>query len=78
MYEKIGACVEKDQINHLREDWHFLESYLKRNNQETFQESQSIEYLQGVARVRLCMDRAAELLFETQRPTGRLDYAALN
>ncbi|XP_067403324.1 E3 ubiquitin-protein ligase RNF213 isoform X3 [Emydura macquarii macquarii] len=69
MYEKIGACVEKDQINHLREDWHFLESYLKRNNQETFQESQSIEYLQGVARVRLCMDRAAELLFETQRPT---------
>uniref|UniRef100_A0A452ISC9 RING-type E3 ubiquitin transferase n=1 Tax=Gopherus agassizii TaxID=38772 RepID=A0A452ISC9_9SAUR len=69
MYEKIGACAQEDQINHLREDGRFLESYLKRNNQETLRES-SIEYLQGVARVRLCLDRAAELLLETQRPKG--------
>uniref|UniRef100_A0A8C3FV72 RING-type E3 ubiquitin transferase n=1 Tax=Chrysemys picta bellii TaxID=8478 RepID=A0A8C3FV72_CHRPI len=67
MYERIGACAQEDQINHLREDGRFLESYLKRNNQETLRES-SIEYLQGVARVRLCLDRAAELLLETQRP----------
>uniref|UniRef100_A0A452IRW8 RING-type E3 ubiquitin transferase n=1 Tax=Gopherus agassizii TaxID=38772 RepID=A0A452IRW8_9SAUR len=72
MYEKIGACAQEDQINHLREDGRFLESYLKRNNQETLRES-SIEYLQGVARVRLCLDRAAELLLETQRPKGKLD-----
>uniref|UniRef100_A0A452ISB0 RING-type E3 ubiquitin transferase n=1 Tax=Gopherus agassizii TaxID=38772 RepID=A0A452ISB0_9SAUR len=74
MYEKIGACAQEDQINHLREDGRFLESYLKRNNQETLRES-SIEYLQGVARVRLCLDRAAELLLETQRPKGKLGSA---
>ncbi|XP_074870414.1 E3 ubiquitin-protein ligase RNF213 isoform X2 [Carettochelys insculpta] len=67
MYEKIGAGTEEDQIHHLREDGRFLESCSKRNNQETLQEA-SIEYLQGVARVRLCLDRAAELLFEIQRP----------
>uniref|UniRef100_A0A8C3XRT9 RING-type E3 ubiquitin transferase n=1 Tax=Chelydra serpentina TaxID=8475 RepID=A0A8C3XRT9_CHESE len=70
MYEKIGACAQEDQNNHLREDGRFLESYLKRNNPETLRES-SIEYLQWVARVRLCLDRAAELLLETQRPKGK-------
>uniref|UniRef100_A0A8C0H5B1 RING-type E3 ubiquitin transferase n=1 Tax=Chelonoidis abingdonii TaxID=106734 RepID=A0A8C0H5B1_CHEAB len=73
MYEKIGACAQEDQINHLREDGRFLESYLKRNNQETVRES-SIEYLQGVARVRLCLDRAAELLLEAQRPKDKQQY----
>uniref|UniRef100_A0A674JMV9 RING-type E3 ubiquitin transferase n=1 Tax=Terrapene triunguis TaxID=2587831 RepID=A0A674JMV9_9SAUR len=77
MYERIGACAQEDQINHLREDGRFLESYLKRNNQETLRES-SIEYLQGVARVRLCLDRAAELLLETQRPKGKLGSAAVD
>ncbi|XP_048674799.2 E3 ubiquitin-protein ligase RNF213 isoform X3 [Caretta caretta] len=67
MYEKIGACTQEDQNNCLREDGRFLESYLKRNSQETLRES-SIEYLQGVARVRLCLDRVAELLLEMQRP----------
>ncbi|XP_043383569.1 E3 ubiquitin-protein ligase RNF213 isoform X3 [Chelonia mydas] len=67
MYEKIGACTQEDQINCLREDGRFLERYLKRNSQETLRES-SIEYLQGVARVRLCLDRVAELLLEMQRP----------
>uniref|UniRef100_A0A8C8S421 RING-type E3 ubiquitin transferase n=1 Tax=Pelusios castaneus TaxID=367368 RepID=A0A8C8S421_9SAUR len=71
MYEKIGACVEEDKINHLREDGRFLESYLQRNTQETHLES-AIEYLQEVARVRLCMDRAADLIFESQRPEGKL------
>ncbi|XP_075760215.1 E3 ubiquitin-protein ligase RNF213 isoform X4 [Pelodiscus sinensis] len=67
MYEKIGACTDKDQMNHLREDRRFLEKYLERSNGEPIQQA-SIKCLQGVARVRLCLDRAAELLFETHRP----------
>uniref|UniRef100_A0A8D0H9P7 Ring finger protein 213 n=1 Tax=Sphenodon punctatus TaxID=8508 RepID=A0A8D0H9P7_SPHPU len=67
MYEKkTVACSEDDRINHLREDGRFLGSCF----QGTLKES-SIEYLQGMARVRLCMDRAAELLFELHRaPDG--------
>ncbi|EMP39294.1 hypothetical protein UY3_03467 [Chelonia mydas] len=72
MYEKIGACTQEDQINCLREDGRFLERYLKRNSQETLRES-SIEYLQGVARVRLCLDRVAELLLEMRDQPSQID-----
>uniref|UniRef100_A0A8D0H1U9 Ring finger protein 213 n=1 Tax=Sphenodon punctatus TaxID=8508 RepID=A0A8D0H1U9_SPHPU len=69
MYEKkTVACSEDDRINHLREDGRFLGSCF----QGTLKES-SIEYLQGMARVRLCMDRAAELLFELHRAPGKLE-----
>ncbi|XP_042303497.1 LOW QUALITY PROTEIN: E3 ubiquitin-protein ligase RNF213, partial [Sceloporus undulatus] len=65
MYEKSGAFSEDIKINHLREDGCFLANYLQWNksNQPASKEY-SINYLQGVAHIRLCMDRAAELIFE--------------
>ncbi|XP_032991850.1 E3 ubiquitin-protein ligase RNF213-like [Lacerta agilis] len=65
MYEKLGASSEKSKANCLREDGRFLTSYIKqsRSRHETSQEV-TIEYLQGVAHTRLCLDRAAQLLFE--------------
>uniref|UniRef100_A0ABM5FN25 E3 ubiquitin-protein ligase RNF213 isoform X1 n=1 Tax=Pogona vitticeps TaxID=103695 RepID=A0ABM5FN25_9SAUR len=67
MWEKLGALAKEIQINHLKEDTHFLTSYSQRRirSRQTSQES-SIEFLQGLARLRLCLDRAAELLFELQ------------
>ncbi|XP_062976188.1 E3 ubiquitin-protein ligase RNF213-like [Elgaria multicarinata webbii] len=63
--EKSGAFSEEIKINRLRENGCFLVNYLQWSgtSQEISQES-TIEYLQGVAKIRLCMDRAAELLFE--------------
>ncbi|XP_077780215.1 E3 ubiquitin-protein ligase RNF213-like [Podarcis muralis] len=65
MCEKSGASSEESKANRLREDGRFLENYLQwsRNSGDTRQEA-TIEYLQGVAHIQLCMDRAAELLFE--------------
>uniref|UniRef100_A0A8D2LPD7 Ring finger protein 213 n=1 Tax=Varanus komodoensis TaxID=61221 RepID=A0A8D2LPD7_VARKO len=63
--KKSGAFSEESKTNYLKDNGHFLKSYLKlgRSSQETSQEA-TIEYLQGVARIRQFMDMAAELLFE--------------
>uniref|UniRef100_A0A7M4G2W3 RING-type E3 ubiquitin transferase n=1 Tax=Crocodylus porosus TaxID=8502 RepID=A0A7M4G2W3_CROPO len=60
MYDKTGACSGKEQTHSLREGVHFLERYQK-SSQKARRES-SITHLQAVAKVRLCLDRAAELL----------------
>ncbi|XP_053231504.1 E3 ubiquitin-protein ligase RNF213-like isoform X2 [Podarcis raffonei] len=71
MCEKLGASSEKSKANCLREDGRFLTNYIKqsRSSHETSQKV-TIEYLQGVAHTRLCMDRAAQLLFELHGTSG--------
>ncbi|XP_053149440.1 E3 ubiquitin-protein ligase RNF213 [Hemicordylus capensis] len=63
MYEKSGASSEEIKTTRQREDGRFLANYFMQGSQKNSQES-TIEYLQEVASIRLCMDRAAELLFE--------------
>ncbi|XP_062826871.1 E3 ubiquitin-protein ligase RNF213 isoform X2 [Anolis carolinensis] len=72
MCEKSGAFSEDIEMKHLGEDGHFLANYLQwnKNSQPASKES-SIEYLQGVAHIRLCMDKAADLLFEQHRTPGK-------
>ncbi|XP_060127041.1 E3 ubiquitin-protein ligase RNF213-like [Zootoca vivipara] len=79
MCEKFGASSEKSKANCLREDGHFLTNYIKqsRSSHETSQKV-TIEYLQGVAHTRLCMDRAAQLLFELHGTSGKWDSVKHN
>ncbi|XP_043855804.1 E3 ubiquitin-protein ligase RNF213 isoform X2 [Dromiciops gliroides] len=65
IYEKVSAYSEKDRLQYLREEGHFLGSYFPvlQNVEETVNES-SVEYLQDMARIRLCLDWASDFLFE--------------
>ncbi|XP_072501344.1 E3 ubiquitin-protein ligase RNF213 isoform X2 [Notamacropus eugenii] len=65
IYEKASAFSEKDGLKYLRDEGHFLGSYspLLQNDREAVNES-SVEYLQDMARIRLCLDRASDFLFE--------------
>uniref|UniRef100_A0A8D2MIK3 RING-type E3 ubiquitin transferase n=1 Tax=Zonotrichia albicollis TaxID=44394 RepID=A0A8D2MIK3_ZONAL len=58
--------------NSLPEDRTFPENYLPASSREAPQEA-SVEYLQAVAEVRLCLSRAAELIFDLQQHTGESD-----
>ncbi|KAM6377190.1 E3 ubiquitin-protein ligase RNF213 [Pluvialis apricaria] len=68
MCEKSEGGLGYKHINYLPGERGFPENYLPRNNQETPQES-SVEYLQAVAKVRLYLSKAAELLFDLHEPT---------
>ncbi|XP_038597897.1 E3 ubiquitin-protein ligase RNF213 [Tachyglossus aculeatus] len=71
--EKAGSCSPSgggsgggdDGLNNLKEEGHFLRicSPLQQEATGVVTEA-SVEYLQGVARIRLCLARAADLLFE--------------
>ncbi|XP_075418440.1 E3 ubiquitin-protein ligase RNF213-like [Tenrec ecaudatus] len=64
IHEKTSAFSEKEELNYLREEGHFLRTYFpSRHGTEPAKEA-SIEYLQEMARVRLCLDRASDFLFE--------------
>ncbi|XP_042658256.1 E3 ubiquitin-protein ligase RNF213 isoform X2 [Tyto alba] len=63
MCEKSEGSLRYEHINYLPGDRGFPENYLPKNNQEIPQES-SVEYLQAVAKVRLYLSKAAELLFD--------------
>ncbi|KAF4797459.1 E3 ubiquitin-protein ligase RNF213 [Turdus rufiventris] len=66
MCEKSEDSLGQGHGN-LPEDRAFLENYLA-GSRGAPQES-SVEYLQAVARVRLCLSRAAELIFDLQQHT---------
>nr|XP_056704626.1 E3 ubiquitin-protein ligase RNF213 [Euleptes europaea] len=61
--EKSGASSEEIKATFLRDDGYFLEHYFQWTSQDIPQEA-SVEYLQGVARIRMCLDRAAEMLYK--------------
>ncbi|XP_033923494.1 LOW QUALITY PROTEIN: E3 ubiquitin-protein ligase RNF213 [Melopsittacus undulatus] len=67
MCEKSEGSLGYEHINSLPGDGGFPENYLPNNSQETPQES-SVEYLQAVAKVRLYLSKAAELLFDLHEP----------
>uniref|UniRef100_A0A8D2Q7Z3 RING-type E3 ubiquitin transferase n=1 Tax=Varanus komodoensis TaxID=61221 RepID=A0A8D2Q7Z3_VARKO len=75
LYVLFVNCFEESKTNYLKDNGHFLKSYLKlgRSSQETSQEA-TIEYLQGVARIRQFMDMAAELLFELHGTAEKKHY----
>uniref|UniRef100_A0A8B9Z5U4 RING-type E3 ubiquitin transferase n=1 Tax=Buteo japonicus TaxID=224669 RepID=A0A8B9Z5U4_9AVES len=64
----LKYSIGYEYINYLPGDRSFPENYLPKNNQETPQES-SVEYLQAVAKVRLYLSKAAELVFDLHEPT---------
>ncbi|XP_054313830.2 E3 ubiquitin-protein ligase RNF213 isoform X3 [Pongo pygmaeus] len=66
IHEKTSACSRNDELNHLREERRFLKMYSQgRRGREPANEA-SVEYLQEVARIRLCLDRAADFLSEPE------------
>lgn len=73
MCEKSEDSLGQGHGN-LPEDRAFLENYLA-GSRGAPQES-SVEYLQAVARVRLCLSRAAELIFDLQQHTSESDCSA--
>ncbi|XP_045155456.1 E3 ubiquitin-protein ligase RNF213-like [Echinops telfairi] len=64
IHEKTAAFSENEELNYLQEEGHFLRTcFPSRHGPEPAKEA-SIEYLQEMARVRLCLDRASDFLFE--------------
>ncbi|XP_039081769.1 E3 ubiquitin-protein ligase RNF213-like, partial [Hyaena hyaena] len=61
LYEKFSALSATEGQKHLREEGVFLETYSVRHGPEPVTEA-SVEYLQEMARIRLCLDRASDLL----------------
>ncbi|XP_069729030.1 E3 ubiquitin-protein ligase RNF213 [Phaenicophaeus curvirostris] len=61
--EKSEGSIEYEHANCLPKDRGFPDNYLPKNNQEPPQES-SVDYLQAVAKVRLYLNKAAEVLFD--------------
>lgn len=76
MCEKSEGSLGCERINYLPGDRGFPENYLPKNNQESPQES-SVEYLQAVAKVRLYLSKAAELLFDLHERTGKFNCPAV-
>ncbi|XP_065503793.1 E3 ubiquitin-protein ligase RNF213 [Caloenas nicobarica] len=68
MCEKSEGSLGSERMSHVPRDRGFPENYLPKNNRETPQES-SVEYLQAVAKVRLYLSKAAELLFDLHEGT---------
>ncbi|XP_039201899.1 E3 ubiquitin-protein ligase RNF213-like isoform X2 [Crotalus tigris] len=63
--EKIENFPKETQIRCLAKDGYFLENYIHQwNRRHPVSQKITIEYLQGIANLRLCMDRAAEVIFE--------------
>uniref|UniRef100_A0A674GXD4 RING-type E3 ubiquitin transferase n=1 Tax=Taeniopygia guttata TaxID=59729 RepID=A0A674GXD4_TAEGU len=71
MCEKSEDNLEYGHGNSLPEDRAFPENYLPASSREAPQEA-SVEYLQAVAEVRLCLNRAAELIFHLQQHTQQM------
>uniref|UniRef100_A0A8C3GM39 RING-type E3 ubiquitin transferase n=1 Tax=Cairina moschata TaxID=8855 RepID=A0A8C3GM39_CAIMO len=63
MCEKSEGSLGYEHISSLPGDRGFPDNYLPKSNQEAPQEL-SVEYLQAVAKVRLYLSKAAELLFD--------------
>ncbi|XP_025032245.1 E3 ubiquitin-protein ligase RNF213-like, partial [Python bivittatus] len=65
MCEKTGNFPKESKTSYLAKDGHFLENYFHQyNRSHPVSQEFTIEYLQGIANIRLCMDRAAEVIFE--------------
>lgn len=69
--EKASACPQSQELNLLREEGSFLQTHA----QSSHAHEASVEHLQVVARIRLCLDRAAGFLSEFQEDKGEAPAA---
>nr|XP_025715341.1 E3 ubiquitin-protein ligase RNF213 [Callorhinus ursinus] len=69
LYEKTSALSTSKELTYLREEGVFLKTYLRRRGPEPASEA-SVEYLQEMARIRLCLNRASDFLSELQEGSG--------
>lgn len=70
--EKIENFPKETKIRCLAKDGYFLENYIHQwNCHHPVSQKITIEYLQGIANLRLCMDRAAEVIFELHETSGK-------
>jgi len=65
LYEKTSALSTSEELTYLREEGVFLRTCLGRHGPEPASEA-SVEYLQEMARIRLCLNRASDFLGELQ------------
>lgn len=70
MYEKSGAFSARDEQKYLRDEGHFLETYLRARRHQPAREA-SVQYLQDMARIRLCLDKTSDLFSGLQDDPGR-------
>lgn len=70
MCDKFESSLGCECVDSLLGDRGFPENYLPRRKQGAPQES-SVEYLQAVAKVRLYLTKAAELLYDLYELTGK-------
>lgn len=71
MHEKNSMSPTTSMLQSLREDSQFLKTYLwARIGQDACGEA-SVEYLQEMARIHLCLDRASDVLCEAWDSSGK-------
>ncbi|XP_048222860.1 E3 ubiquitin-protein ligase RNF213 [Perognathus longimembris pacificus] len=66
MHEKTSALSKSNELSHLREEGHFLSTYFPGGGDPEAAPPASVGYLQEVARIRLCLDKASDFLSEHQ------------
>uniref|UniRef100_A0A673VMB2 E3 ubiquitin-protein ligase RNF213 n=1 Tax=Suricata suricatta TaxID=37032 RepID=A0A673VMB2_SURSU len=70
IYEKVSALSASEEQKYLRDEGAFLQTYSGRRGPELVPEA-SVECLQETARIRLCLDKASDLLSGLQEGSGR-------
>uniref|UniRef100_A0A8C6FXL0 E3 ubiquitin-protein ligase RNF213 n=1 Tax=Moschus moschiferus TaxID=68415 RepID=A0A8C6FXL0_MOSMO len=66
MHEKNNAFFTRDELKYLREEGQFLTTYQPVGCSRWPAGEASVEHLQKMARIRLCLDKASEILAELQ------------
>ncbi|XP_055264373.1 E3 ubiquitin-protein ligase RNF213 isoform X3 [Moschus berezovskii] len=66
MHEKNNAFFIRDELKYLREEGQFLTTYQPVGCSRWPAGEASVEHLQKMARIRLCLDKASEILAELQ------------
>ncbi|XP_013361468.1 PREDICTED: E3 ubiquitin-protein ligase RNF213 isoform X2 [Chinchilla lanigera] len=64
MHEKTSSCSRNNELSYLREEANFLQLCSRTRHGQESATVASIEYLQELARIRLCLDRASDFLTE--------------
>lgn len=70
IHEKNSALWASDHLKSLKQDGQFLQACLPGRGRHPAPEA-SVEYLQEMARIRLCLDRAADILSEPWEGWGK-------
>ncbi|XP_026936735.1 E3 ubiquitin-protein ligase RNF213 isoform X2 [Sagmatias obliquidens] len=66
IHEKNNTFFMRDESKYLREEGQFLKTYRPVGCSQEPAGEASVEYLQEMARIRLCLDKASEILSELQ------------